>query len=153
MRKESNGHVDLGNGELQTLRREYEERSAAFKEAPKATNRHDLQQSLTKVIECIEADTEFLKCDLEKAANLFREKMQKQTTSEETLRGLNWEVVEFQVLLEQSNNWLQLLSDLLGELNPNDPALASVVAVLKDSESNMSLYLRNIFKLQPTCWY
>ena len=143
---EWNGDVDLGNGEFQALRREYEERSASFKEAPKATDHHDLQQSITKVIDCIEADIEFLTGGLEKAANLFREKMKKQTTSEETLQCLNWEVVEFQVLLEQSNNWLQLLSDLLGELNPTNPALAPVTAVLKDSGSNMSLYLRNIFK-------
>ena len=146
MRKEWNGDVDLGNGELQALRCEYDERNSAFKEAPKASNCHDLQQSLTKVIDKIEGDIVFLTSGLEKAANLFREKMRKQTTSEETLRCLNWEVVEFQVLLEQSNNWLQLLSDLLGDLNPNNPALAPVVAVLKDSESNMSLYLRNIFK-------
>lgn len=110
------------------------------------------------MIDCIEAGIEFLTGGLEKARNLFREKMRKQTTSEETLRCLNWEVVEFQVLLEQSNNWLELLSDLLGELNPNSPALAPVIAVLKDSESNMPLYLRNIFKkkgspLQHMCWY
>ncbi|KAL9977708.1 hypothetical protein ACROYT_G015143 [Oculina patagonica] len=61
-------------------------------------------------------------CGLEKPKKLFREKMRRQTTSEETLRCLNWEVVEFQALLEQSNNWLQLLSDLLGQLNPNNPA-------------------------------
>ena len=50
MRKEWNGDVDLGNGEFQALRREYEERSASFTEAPKANDHHDLQQSLTKVI-------------------------------------------------------------------------------------------------------
>ena len=82
MRKEWNGDVDLGDGKFQALRREYEERGAAFKDASKATNCRDLQQSLTKVIDCIEADIEFLKGGLEKAATLFREKMRKQTTSE-----------------------------------------------------------------------
>lgn len=43
MRKEWNGDVDLGNGKFQSLRREYEERSAAFTEAPKANNCHNLQ--------------------------------------------------------------------------------------------------------------
>ncbi len=146
MRKVWNGDVDLGNGELQALRRDYEERNSTFKEAPKSANRLDLQQSVTKVIDSIEADIQFLHSGLEKATKLFREKMRRQTTSEETLRCLNWEVVEFQVLLEQSNNWLQLLSGLLGQLNPNNPALAPVVAVLKDTGNDMSLYLRNIFK-------
>lgn len=72
--------------------------------------------------------------------------MRKTTTSEETLRCLNWEVVEYQVLLEQSNNWLGLLNDLLGELDPANPQQGHVVSVLKDSQSDMALYLRNIFK-------
>ena len=146
MRKEWNGDVDLGDGKLQALRQEYDARNALFKEAPKADSLHGLQQSITTVIDSIETDIEFLTIGLEKAIKQFQDKMQKATTSEETLRCLNWEVVEFQVLLEQSNNWLQLLSGLLGELDPNNPDLAPVVATLKDSQSDMSLYLRNIFK-------
>lgn len=49
MRKIWNGDMDLGNGELQGLGRKYEERNATIKEAPKAANHHDLQQSVTKV--------------------------------------------------------------------------------------------------------
>lgn len=98
------------------------------------------------MLENIEDDIVFLTEGLEKATKLFQEKMRKATTSEETLRCLNWEVVEFQVLLKQSNNWLTLLTDLLGELNPHNPDHAHVVSVLKDSGSDMALYLRNIYK-------
>ena len=146
MRKVWNGDVDLGNGELLNLRRQYDERNEVFKNAPKAANCHALQQSLTKITDSIEDDVSFLTEGLEKATKLFREKMRRATTSEETLRCLNWEVVEYQVLLEQSNNWLRLLSDLLGELNPVNPQYEHVISVLKDSQSDMALYLRNIFK-------
>lgn len=146
MRKEWNGDVDLGTGKLLALRRQYDERGQIFREAPKAANQHTLQQSLMNVLENIEDDIVFLTEGLEKATKLFQEKMRKATTSEETLRCLNWEVVEFQVLLEQSNNWLTLLTDLLGELNPHNPDRAHVVSILKDSGSDMALYLRNIYK-------
>ena len=146
MRKEWNGDVDQGTGKLLTLRRQYDERCETFKEAPKAADRHTLQQSLTKVLESIEDDITFLTEGLEKAAKLFQEKMRKATTSEETLRCLNWEVVEYQVLLEQSNNWLSLLTDLLGELNPANLDHGHVVSVLKDSGNDMALYLRNLYK-------
>lgn len=146
MRKEWNDDVDLGTGKLLALRRQYDERCETFKEAPKAADRHTLQQSLTKVLESIEDDITFLTEGLEKVAKLFQEKMRKATTSEETLRCLNWEVVEYQVLLEQSNNWLSLLTDLLGELNPANLDHAHVVSVLKDSGNDMALYLRNLYK-------
>lgn len=146
MRKEWNGDVDLGTGKLLALRRQYDERGQIFREAPKAANQHTLQQSLMNVLENIEDDIVFLTEGLEKATKLFQEKMRKATTSEETLRCLDWEVVEFQVLLEQSNNWLTLLTDLLGELNPHNPDRAHVVSILKDSGSDMALYLRNIYK-------
>lgn len=146
MRKEWNGDVDLGTGKLLALRRQYDERGQIFREAPKAANQHTLQQSLMNVLENIEDDIVFLTEGLEKATKLFQEKMRKATTSEETLRCLNWEVVEFQVLLKQSNNWLTLLTDLLGELNPHNPDRAHVVSILKDSGSDMALYLRNIYK-------
>lgn len=148
MRKEWNGDVDLGTGKLLALRRQYDERGQIFREAPKAANQHTLQQSLMNVSENIEDDIVFLTEGLEKATKLFQEKMRKATTSEETLRCLNWEVVEFQVLLKQSNNWLTLLTDLLGELNPHNPDRAHVVSILKDSGSDMALYLRNIYKKQ-----
>lgn len=146
MRKEWNGDIDLGTGKLLALRRQYDERGQIFREAPKAANQHTLQQSLMNVLENIEDDIVFLTEGLEKATKLFQEKMRKATTSEETLRCLNWEVVEFQVLLKQSNNWLTLLTDLLGELNPHNPDRAHVVSILKDSGSDMALYLRNIYK-------
>ena len=56
----------------------------------------------------------------------------------------NWEVVEFQVLLQQSNNWVRLLDDLLGQLSPHNHVHEPVVAVLKDSASDVCLFKEHL---------
>lgn len=77
MRKEWNGDVDLGNGNLLILRRQYDERCQTFKDSTHACSLVALQQCVTAIIDTIDDDITFLSEGLEKATKLFREKDEK----------------------------------------------------------------------------
>jgi hypothetical protein len=89
IKKQWNEDVDLGDGQLQVLRNQYDQRILLTNETPKAATRQALEQSIIKIFGDIEDDIKFLGSGLETASNRFRDRMNKPTTSEQTLRCLN----------------------------------------------------------------
>lgn len=83
----------------------------------------------------------------------FRVKFNNPSTSTETLKGLNWDIVEFKTLLEQASVFKQKINDIIANLNP----VAQQVPIepnwrlwVKESPGYLQ-YLRNLFKKKRTC--
>ena len=105
LRREWNGDVDLMDGKLETLRREYEARIAACETIAKSNNisKEELGIAYTALIATLEEDVAFLNSGLQKAVESFRSKFNNPSTAVEVLKSLNWDTVEFQTMLEQAS--------------------------------------------------
>ncbi|KAK3716248.1 hypothetical protein QZH41_018049, partial [Actinostola sp. cb2023] len=140
-RKVWNGDVDMSNGLLQKMREEYEQR--LLEDATK----QDIIVTIQKMVDDLEVDSEFLKVGLEEARKVFQEKFKKHGTSEETLKNLNWEVIEYQTLLEQNQELKPEYEELLSHLGPSANSNMQVLGVcLTNLHPEITKYLRNLFK-------
>ena len=118
VRREWNGDVDLLDGKLQDIRREYEARISSCEIISKANDisTEDLVAAFTALIAALEEDIIFLDDGLQKAVESFRSKFNNPSTPVETLKSLNWDIVEFQTLLEQASFFKEQISISIAEL-------------------------------------
>ena len=105
LKGEWNGDSDLGNGELQRLRAHYDHRKADCDNLFKNNGNMDRLQLEDKIREeadtLLETDKTFLIKGLQESKEIYRVKFNAPNTPEETLKSLNWEIVEYQVLSQQ----------------------------------------------------
>lgn len=148
-----NGDEDLGDGQLQKLRQEYDERFQLVDALKKqGVSVAILQQTLPKVIDQFDEDTVFLDSGFKEASQHFEKKFRQPNCPEETLKEANWEVIEFQTLLQQSQELKLKFEDILPNLaqNGNRGALNVIRLTIKDLASSTQKYLRNLFKKKRT---
>ena len=146
-----NGDVDLGDGKLQQLRSEYENRLQVFKVLSKSGSRNVLEDTLWGRLDELNADKEFLLNGLSIAIEDYRKKFNSTNTSEEALKNANWEVVEYQTLIQQAQSILATLETVLATLNPTtctNRIFQRARVTLKDLK--IELYLKNLFKKKRT---
>ena len=119
LQREWNGEVDLLDGKLQDIRREYEGRISSCETITKDNNirREDLVLAFVALITAIGDDIAFLNDGLQKAVESFRSKFNNPSTPVETLKSLNWDIVEFQTLLEQASFFNEQISTAIADLN------------------------------------
>ena len=89
VRREWNGDVDLLDGKLQDIRREYEARISSCETISKANDisTEDLVAAFTALIAALEEDIIFLDDGLQKAVESFRSKFNNPSTPVETKLG------------------------------------------------------------------
>lgn len=154
VRRVWNGDVDLLDGKLESLRREYEERISGCQTITTSNNisREELVTALAALVDALEEDVKFLDAGLQEAVEAFRVKFNNSSTSVETLKGLNWNIVEFQTLLEQASIFNQKIDDLIANLNPvQQQPLAPTWRLWKKESPGYLQYLRNLFKKKRIC--
>ena len=126
------GDVDLNDEKLETLRKEYERRLAHI------TSESD---NITK--ETILSDINNDQCFLEKAMKMasadLKRKLAQKNASSETLKSLNWEVVECSTLLQQCINFIDKMKKT-----------SNLSVLLKSLKCDFELYLKNLFKKKRT---
>lgn len=87
----------------------------------------------------LELDERFFQDAFKKATNDFRKKMNQKTANSETLKGLNWEVVECNILLQQCLAFMSTFkSDSVSR------------AAIKSTSQEFQIYLKNLFKKKRT---
>lgn len=122
-----------------------------LKALPKAESRSALEDSLRDRLDELQADKTFLHNGLAVAIKDYQKKFNKATTSEEALKNANWEVVEYQTLLQQAQSILATLETVLATLNPTtctNRIFQRARVTLKDLK--IEFYLKNIFKKKRT---
>jgi len=150
-----NGDVDLGDGELQKLRQNYDDRFKLLDSLKiQGVSVANMRQAIPKIIDDLDADIEFLDKGLKEASDHFHKKFQQANCPEETLKEASWEVIEFQTLLQQSQELKSRFEDVLPSLDPNRDAGRGALNLLritvKDLASSTQKYLRNVFKKKRT---
>ena len=144
-----NGNVDLGDGKLEELRREYDQRVALPSNIARIDNRDGLQLELQKCVDSLEDDISFLDDGFQLAGEDYRKKFENRSTPEESLKNANWSVVEFQTLLQQAQFLKGVYEDQLACLNPAVYLPCHMLAIrtsLRGLVKEMKGYLRNLFK-------
>ena len=150
LKGEWNGDSDLGNGELQRLRARYDHRKADCDNLFKNNGNMDRLQLEDKIREAadtlLRTDKTFLIKGLQESKEIYRVKFNAPNTPEETLKSLNWEIVEYQVLSQQCQALASQLNNILPLLNPQSPSLAVAKLRLRQLHNDVTEYLRNTFK-------
>ena len=147
--------MDLLDGKLQDIRREYEGRISSCETITKDNNirREDLVIAFAALITALEDDNAFLNDGLQKAVESFRSKFNNSSTPVGTLKSLNWDIVEFQTLLEQASFFKEKISTAIADLNSSQ-SQAQVATNLRLWLKQSPVYLqflRNLFKKKRIC--
>ena len=113
----------------------------------KLTTSAGLVVALRLVVAALEEDKVFLNDGLQETVKTFRPKFNKPNTSDETLNSLNWEIIEFQMLLEQASVFKEQISGFNASLEPTKETLAPPYQRMWVKLSpNYMKFLRNLFK-------
>ena len=115
----------------------------------------NMRQAIPKVIDQLESDVMFLDKGLKEASEHFEKKFQQANCPEETLKEASWEVIEYQTVLQQSQEMKAKFEDALAGLDPTrDTVRGATFNLLKLSikglADSMQKYLRNLFKKKRT---
>lgn len=144
-----NGDVDLGDGKLEELRGEYDQRVALASRVATIDNRGGLELELRKCVDSLEDDISFLDDGFQLAVEDYRKKFENRSTPEENLKNANWNVVEFQTLLQQAQFLKGAYEEQLACLNPAVYLVRHMLNIrtsLRGLVKEVKGYLRNLFK-------
>ena len=97
-----------------------------------------------KVLDQLNNDKSFLVLGLTRATKVYQAKFDSGSTSEETLKELNWEVVEYSKLLEQSQHLSKYIHNTLRLLSPDVLHLQQLSRDFQQIQ--LFAYLKNIYK-------
>ena len=148
-----NGDVDLANGQLQELREMYESRVNSVTRITSVNDRDSLELELLRFISNLDEDIPFLDEGFQLAVENYRKKFDNRSTPEEALKNANWNVVEFQTLLQQAQMLKIAYEEQLSCLNPAvfvPLGMQSIMASLRALVQPAKSYLRNLFKKKRT---
>lgn len=148
-----NGDEDLGDGKLQELRRQYDERVTLVAGLPSCANCDDLELGLRTCLDQLCEDILFLDDGFNNAVEQYWKKYTNLSTAEEALKSSNWNVIEFQTLLQQAQLLKQAYEAELNNLHPapvTPDMFRRVKEFLRALASEVKSYLRNLFKKMRT---
>ena len=148
-----NGDVDLGDGKLKELRAKYDDRVHLVGSLAGLESCVELETGLRWWTDELDRDVEFLESGFKEAVEEYRKKFSNPSTAEETLKNANWNVVEFQTLLQQAQLLKQAYEAELSQLNPlmvTPQDLRVVTTSLTGMAGDAKSYLRNLFKKKRT---
>ena len=149
MRVKWNGDVDLEDGALQMLRKEYDE---ILKDvtalADKEQSVENLVRKLSGYTKTISDDVIFLNKGFTVAVRKYKEKYSAANTPVTTLKDCNWDVVEYQTLLQDAQSIQSICEKYEKELaiGCSEHLLKTCKAMLKDSTPKIKAYTRDLFK-------
>ncbi|XP_028512968.1 uncharacterized protein LOC114574477 [Exaiptasia diaphana] len=149
VRKVWNGDEDLGDGELKKQRDEYEKRLEKLGELKDAKNKEILMKDLTGMIATVKEDVAFLNKGFADAIEVYQHKFNTPNTAEKALKDANWNVVEYQNLLQEAQNLQSIYEESVVTLScSTQPTqqFKTTRATMKDQHGKVELYLRNLFK-------
>ena len=148
-----NGDVDLGDGRLQELREVYDGRVLLVNSLAGYESRRELEVGLKQWIDELDEDVLFLDNGFNESVEVYRKKYNNGSTPEEALKNANWDVVEFQTLLQQAQNLKQAYEEELSYLNPvvvTPQSLRIIKGSVRGMATEAKSYLRNLFKKKRT---
>lgn len=106
------------------------------------------EEILSRLTDDLTSDIPFLNSGLRNATELYQKKFSNPATPSETLKQLNWEVVEFNLLLGQAQQLLLFLEQQIPQLQPglNKEAKEHTINNLAQKKVIFQSFLTNLFK-------
>ena len=146
-----NGDIDLGDQRVALLHQEYQQRKSLCKASDLLSSKDHLMARLQKLLDCLYVDVTFLADGLFAAQDAYTKKFNAPNTSQELLKALCWERVEFNMLLQQAQCFIEKYETMKACLCQQAPREKDVVTALQNVEHDALTYLRNVFvkKRQP----
>lgn len=146
-----NGDIDLGDQRVALLHQEYQQRKSLCKASDLLSSKDHLMARLQKLLDCLYLDVTFLADGLVAAQDAYTKKFNAPNTSQELLKALCWERVEFNTLLQQAQCFIEKYETMKACLSQQAPREKDVVTALQNVEHDALTYLRNLFvkKRQP----
>ena len=130
-------------------RREYDQRVVLASKVATIDNRGGLELELQKCVDSLEDDIPFLDDGFQLAVEDNRKKFENRSMPEENLKNTNWNIVEFQTLLQQAQFLKGTYEEQLACLNPAvylPRHMLNMRTSLKGLVKEVKGYLRNLFK-------
>ena len=140
-----NGDADLGDGKLQELRTDYEERIKDIKNlVSPQDNVETVLIELDKVAANLETDKKFLTDGVIKATKTYADKCKASNPSKKVLTELSWERVEYSELAQQCQSLQSYVKTSKASVSEHKQVL-HVQKSMIDKKSDWEQYLRNLF--------
>ena len=114
----------------------------------------DLDNTLFTIGDSLKFDIQFLTEGLGKGVESFRKKFNQRNAPEETLKSLNWEIVEFYSLLGQATDFMTAIrssTDILAAGEHHQRSVKQARESWVKQCGNHLAYLRNLFKKKRQC--
>ena len=137
-----NGDVDLGDGSLKAMRKEYDERVKCVNElTDQEQDKKVLSDRLVMCTSKLANDIDFLSKEFTSAAESYKNKYDAPNTPVSTLKDSNWNVVEYQMLLQEAQQIKLTFENCISKLNDD-----SCGNLIENTTVKVKAYLRNLFK-------
>lgn len=145
-----NGDVDLSDDKLQDLRHEYDDKNARMDLLKNPTiPQSRLEEIMRETISNLKVEIDFLNNGFKTSKVHFEEKIKQANCPEATLKDTNWDVVEYQTLLQQSQKLALDFENSLSSISGTNISKATRSTV-NTLASHCSQYLRNYYKKKRT---
>lgn len=108
-----------------------------------------VKEVLPRVLDALTGDITFLEKGFQESSNHFEKKSRQANCPEATLKEANWEVIEFQVLLQQSQELHHALENALASI-ADVTQTEYVLPLVHNLAASSFIYLRNLFKKKRT---
>ncbi|XP_070548026.1 uncharacterized protein [Ptychodera flava] len=138
------GDVDICDGNLAALYRDYNDRRNRLKSIVKTVNGN--VGSLQRWHEDLQDDRVFLREGQKTAVAKFNKKQGDNNTPESTLMRLSWEVHEYAMLHQICDEYIDVCACYLQQINEDAQCSPNVIAAIRDELNEMLEYLRNLYR-------
>lgn len=108
----------------------------------KCTTAQGIEDNLKTMIGIVEQDITFLQDGFSSAVSIYQKKFNAPNTPVETLKNCNWNIVEYQTLLEDAQSLKLMYKECLKEAKQTKKCMS----MIKDWHDKWVAYLRNLFK-------
>ena len=139
------GDEDLGNGVLEDLKKDYDQRRAFVRGIGLGHREGHIQEDLHLILFAIESDIRCLRNGEREARELYEKRRKVSNSSETVLIALAWDLVGFEDLLKEAARLTALCNTLIDVATSQDFDSGSIQNDLKNLRNDMAGYLKQLF--------
>ncbi len=139
------GDSDLGDGSLQKLYSSYMDRRNFALNLGLRNRKVDLVPDIANILLQLQDDKLFLEKGFHESKEIYNSRLDKKTSSTESLFALAWEVEGFKQLLNKENTFQTKFNVILSSLALSQEERGNIPLQLTHLREDLCLYLKNLF--------